>query len=36
LNDGTLVPIAAMMLGASLTANLISWRLARHAASPVA
>ncbi len=36
LNDGTLMPIAAMMLGASLTANLISWRLARHAASPVA
>lgn len=36
LNDGTLVPIAAMMLGASLTANLISWRLARHGAAPVA
>jgi len=32
LNDGTLMPIAAMMLGASLTANLISWRLARQAA----
>jgi DHA1 family bicyclomycin/chloramphenicol resistance-like MFS transporter len=30
LNDGTLVPIAAMMLGASLTANLISWGLPRH------
>jgi DHA1 family bicyclomycin/chloramphenicol resistance-like MFS transporter len=35
VNDGTLVPIAAMMLGASLTANAISWRLARHAATPV-
>jgi len=31
LNDGSLVPIVAMMLGASLTANLISWRLPRHA-----
>jgi DHA1 family bicyclomycin/chloramphenicol resistance-like MFS transporter len=30
LNDGTLLPIAAMMLGASLTANAISWRLPRH------
>jgi DHA1 family bicyclomycin/chloramphenicol resistance-like MFS transporter len=36
LNDGSLVPIAAMMLGASLTANAISWRLARHATPPVA
>jgi DHA1 family bicyclomycin/chloramphenicol resistance-like MFS transporter len=31
LNDGSLVPIVAMMLGASLTANVISWRLPRHA-----
>lgn len=35
-NDGTLVPIAAMMLGASLAANVISWRLAQHAPAPVA
>jgi MFS transporter, DHA1 family, multidrug resistance protein len=27
LNDGTLLPVAAMMLGASLTANAISWGL---------
>ena len=27
LNDGSLVPIVVMMLGASLTANAISWRL---------
>jgi DHA1 family bicyclomycin/chloramphenicol resistance-like MFS transporter len=32
LNDGTLMPIAAMMLAASLTANAISWRLPRLAA----
>jgi DHA1 family bicyclomycin/chloramphenicol resistance-like MFS transporter len=31
LNDGTLLPIAAMMLGASLTANAISWGLPRLA-----
>jgi DHA1 family bicyclomycin/chloramphenicol resistance-like MFS transporter len=31
LNDGTLLPIAAMMLGASLTANAISWGLPRRA-----
>jgi MFS transporter, DHA1 family, multidrug resistance protein len=30
LNDGTLMPIAAMMLAASLTANAISWRLPRQ------
>ena len=30
LNDGTLVPVAAMMLGASLTANAISWGLPRR------
>ena len=30
LNDGTLVPIAAMMLAASLTANAISWGLPRR------
>jgi DHA1 family bicyclomycin/chloramphenicol resistance-like MFS transporter len=30
LNDGTLVPIAAMMVGASLTANAISWGLPRR------
>ena len=35
LNDGTLVPIAAMMLAASLTANAISWSLPRQIA-PVA
>jgi DHA1 family bicyclomycin/chloramphenicol resistance-like MFS transporter len=29
-NDGTLLPIAAMMLGASLTANAISWGLPRR------
>jgi DHA1 family bicyclomycin/chloramphenicol resistance-like MFS transporter len=29
LNDGTLLPIAAMMLAASLTANTISWGLPR-------
>jgi len=31
LNDGTLVPIVALMLGASLTANVISWGLPREA-----
>jgi DHA1 family bicyclomycin/chloramphenicol resistance-like MFS transporter len=30
LNDGTLLPLAAMMLGASLTANAISLRLPRR------
>jgi DHA1 family bicyclomycin/chloramphenicol resistance-like MFS transporter len=30
LNDGTLLPIAAMMLGASLTANAVSWGLPRR------
>jgi DHA1 family bicyclomycin/chloramphenicol resistance-like MFS transporter len=35
LNDGTLLPIAAMMLMASLTANAISWRLPRRL-TPVA
>jgi DHA1 family bicyclomycin/chloramphenicol resistance-like MFS transporter len=35
LNDGTLVPIAAMMLAASLTANAISWSLPRQL-TPVA
>jgi DHA1 family bicyclomycin/chloramphenicol resistance-like MFS transporter len=35
LNDGTLQPIAAMMLAASLTANAISWGLPRRLA-PVA
>jgi DHA1 family bicyclomycin/chloramphenicol resistance-like MFS transporter len=30
LNDGSLVPIVAMMLGASLTANAISWGLPRQ------
>jgi hypothetical protein len=30
LNDGTLLPIAAMMLAASLTANAISWGLPRR------
>ncbi len=30
LNDGTLLPVAAMMLGASLTANAISWGLPRR------
>jgi DHA1 family bicyclomycin/chloramphenicol resistance-like MFS transporter len=30
LNDGSLVPIAGMMLAASLVANAISWRLPRH------
>jgi MFS transporter, DHA1 family, multidrug resistance protein len=34
MNDGTLVPVAAMMLGASLTANAISWGLPRHAPAP--
>jgi DHA1 family bicyclomycin/chloramphenicol resistance-like MFS transporter len=29
LNDGTLLPVAVMMLGASLTANAISWGLPR-------
>jgi DHA1 family bicyclomycin/chloramphenicol resistance-like MFS transporter len=29
LNDGTLLPVAAMMLGASVTANVISWGLPR-------
>src|SRR6185436_14878441 len=32
LNDGTLRPIAAMMLAASLTANAISWGLPRQVA----
>jgi DHA1 family bicyclomycin/chloramphenicol resistance-like MFS transporter len=32
LNDGTLLPIAAMMLVASLTANAISWGLPRRLA----
>lgn len=31
LNDGTLLPVAGMMLGASLTANAISWSLPRRA-----
>jgi hypothetical protein len=35
LNDGTLGPIAVMMLAASLTANAISWGLPRRLA-PVA
>ena len=35
LNDGTLLPVAAMMLGASLTANAISWGLPRRL-TPVA
>jgi len=35
LNDGSLVPIAAMMLAAAVTANVVSWRLPRHAAPPV-
>jgi DHA1 family bicyclomycin/chloramphenicol resistance-like MFS transporter len=30
LNDGTLLPMAAMMLGASLTANAVSWGLPRR------
>ncbi len=30
LNDGTLLPIAAMMLAASVTANAISWGLPRR------
>jgi DHA1 family bicyclomycin/chloramphenicol resistance-like MFS transporter len=30
LNDGSLVPIVVMMLGASLTANAISWGLPRR------
>jgi DHA1 family bicyclomycin/chloramphenicol resistance-like MFS transporter len=30
LNDGTLLPVAAMMLAASLTANAISWGLPRR------
>jgi DHA1 family bicyclomycin/chloramphenicol resistance-like MFS transporter len=33
LNDGTLLPIAAMMLAASLTANAISWGLPRRLAA---
>jgi DHA1 family bicyclomycin/chloramphenicol resistance-like MFS transporter len=33
LNDGTLVPVAAMMLAASLTANAISWSLPRQLAA---
>lgn len=32
LNDGTLLPIAGMMLAASLTANAISWGLPRRPA----
>jgi len=32
LNDGTLLPIAAMMLAASVAANAISWRLPRRLA----
>jgi DHA1 family bicyclomycin/chloramphenicol resistance-like MFS transporter len=35
LNDGTLLPIAAMMLMASLTANAISWGLPRRLAPSV-
>ena len=35
LNDGTLVPIAVMMLAVSLTANAISWSLPRRL-TPVA
>jgi MFS transporter, DHA1 family, multidrug resistance protein len=35
LNDGTLMPIAVMMLAASLTANAISWWLPRQV-TPVA
>jgi hypothetical protein len=31
-NNGSLVPIAVLMLGASVTANVISWRLPRHVA----
>jgi MFS transporter, DHA1 family, multidrug resistance protein len=34
VNDGTLLPIAAMMLGASLTANAISLRLPRNITAP--
>jgi hypothetical protein len=30
MNDGTLLPVAAMMLGASLSASAISWRLPRR------
>jgi hypothetical protein len=30
INDGSLVPIVALMLGASLVANAISWGLPRH------
>jgi DHA1 family bicyclomycin/chloramphenicol resistance-like MFS transporter len=30
LNDGTLLPIAALMLGASFIANAVSWGLPRH------
>ena len=33
LNDGTLLPVAAMMLAASLTANAISWGLPRRLTS---
>lgn len=33
LNDGTLVPIAGMMVAASLTATAISWRLPRAASA---
>lgn len=36
LNDGTLLPLAAMMLAASLTANTISWGLPRRAAPAAA
>jgi DHA1 family bicyclomycin/chloramphenicol resistance-like MFS transporter len=34
LNDGSLLPIAAMMLGASLTANVISFSLPRRLPPP--
>jgi MFS transporter, DHA1 family, multidrug resistance protein len=34
LNDGTLLPIAVMMLAASLAANAISWGLPRRLPSP--
>jgi DHA1 family bicyclomycin/chloramphenicol resistance-like MFS transporter len=36
LNDGTLLPVAGMMLGASLMANLISWGLPRRGEPGVA
>jgi DHA1 family bicyclomycin/chloramphenicol resistance-like MFS transporter len=35
LNDGTLLPLAGMMLGASLTANVISWGLPRRVEAAV-